>query len=213
MRTIIIDYNTGNLHSVKKSFQLVAAEINAGEVIVSDRPEEIAKADRVVLPGVGSFDTCRNELLSKLGLFDAIYHRVIKESYPLLGICVGHQLLATTGSENNCTTPGLNWVPGDVVQISTSNTSLKIPHMGWNSLQFDYSHSLLDGISANSHMYFVHSYHLIPDDYRHRLSHVQYGSEITAAVVNGNIAGTQFHPEKSQGPGLTFIRNFLLWKP
>ncbi len=213
MRTIIIDYNTGNLHSVKKSFQLVASEFNAGEVIVSDRPEEIAKADRVVLPGVGSFDTCRNELLSKLGLFDAVYHRVIKESYPLLGICVGHQLLATTGSENNCKTPGLNWVPGDVVQISTSNPSLKIPHMGWNSLQFDYSHSLIDGISANTHMYFVHSYHLIPADYRHRLSHVQYGSEITAAVVNGNIVGTQFHPEKSQGPGLTFIRNFLLWKP
>lgn len=213
MNAVIIDYNSGNLHSAKKSFQRVASELGRGEVIVSSEPEEIAKADRIILPGVGSFDSCKRELLAVSGMFEAIEQRVIREGHPLLGICVGQQLMATIGFENELETKGFDWIPGKVVKISPSVSSLKIPHIGWNSLQFDYYHPLFEDINENSHMYFVHSYHLIPDDINRRVSYTNYGTKITAAVICENIIGTQFHPEKSQTEGLKFIKNFFCWNP
>jgi glutamine amidotransferase len=213
VNSVIVDYNSGNLHSARKSFQHVSTEFNKGEVIVSSRPSDILKADRIILPGVGSFDDCRKGLSNISDLFEAIEQRVIKEGYPFLGICVGHQMMATTGYENNCETAGFNWIPGDVVKISPLDDALKIPHMGWNSLKFDARHSLFHDISDGDHVYFVHSYHLVPKNKEHRISYTSYSQDITAAIIKDNIVGTQFHPEKSQTTGLTFIRNFLSWKP
>jgi imidazole glycerol-phosphate synthase subunit HisH len=213
LTSVIVDYNSGNLHSAKKSFQLLSTELNQGEVLVSSDIDVIVKAERLILPGVGSFNDCKANLLKKNGLFEAIEQRVIFDGVPFLGICVGHQLMATIGLENNCRTAGFDWISGTVAKITPSNPALKIPHMGWNTLHFDNKHSLFDGINDGDHTYFVHSYHLIMDDEINRISYTNYGQKITAAVVKDNMAGTQFHPEKSQTVGLTFIRNFLLWRP
>ena len=213
MTSVIVDYNSGNLHSAKKSFQLLSTELNQGEVLVSSDTDVIVKAERLILPGVGSFNDCKANLLKKNGLFEAIEQRVIFDGVPFLGICVGHQLMATIGLENNNKTAGFDWISGTVTKITPSDPALKIPHMGWNTLHFDNKHSLFDGINDGDHTYFVHSYHLIMDDEINRISYTNYGQKITAAVVKDNMAGTQFHPEKSQAVGLTFIRNFLLWRP
>ena len=213
MTSVIVDYNSGNLHSAKKSFQLLSTELNQGEVLVSSDIDVILKAERLILPGVGSFNDCKANLLKKNGLFEAIEQRVIFDGVPFLGICVGHQLMATIGLENNVKTAGFDWISGTVTKITPSDPALKIPHMGWNTLHFDNKHSLFDGINDGDHTYFVHSYHLIMDDEINRISYTNYGQKITAAVVKDNMAGTQFHPEKSQAVGLTFIRNFLLWRP
>ena len=213
MTSVIVDYNSGNLHSAKKSFQLLSTELNQGEVLVSSDIDVIVKAERLILPGVGSFNDCKANLLKKNGLFEAIEQRVIFDGVPFLGICVGHQLMATIGLENNGKTAGFDWISGTVTKITPSDPAFKIPHMGWNTLHFDNKHSLFDGINDGDHTYFVHSYHLIMDDEINRISYTNYGQKITAAVVKDNMAGTQFHPEKSQAVGLTFIRNFLLWRP
>ena len=213
MTSVIVDYNSGNLHSAKKSFQLLSTELNQGEVLVSSDIDVIVKAERLILPGVGSFNDCKANLLKKNGLFEAIEQRVIFDGVPFLGICVGHQLMATIGLENNNKTAGFDWISGTVTKITPSDSALKIPHMGWNTLHFDNKHSLFNGINDGDHTYFVHSYHLIMDDEINRISYTNYGQKITAAVVKDNMAGTQFHPEKSQAVGLTFIRNFLLWRP
>ena len=213
MTSVIVDYNSGNLHSAKKSFQLLSLELNQGEVLVTSDIDVILKAERLILPGVGSFNDCKVNLHKKTGLFEAIEQRVVCDGVPFLGICVGHQLMATIGLENNTETKGFNWVSGTVSQITPSDQSLKIPHMGWNTLHFDHKHKLFNGINEGDHVYFVHSYHLILDNQNERISYTNYGQEITAAVVKDNMAGTQFHPEKSQAIGLTFIRNFLLWRP
>ena len=213
MTSVIVDYNSGNLHSAKKSFQLLSTELNQGEVLVSSDIDVIVKAERLILPGVGSFNDCKANLLKKNGLFEAIEQRVIFDGVPFLGICVGHQLMATIGLENNNKTAGFDWISGTVTKITPSDPALKIPHMGWNTLHFDNKHSLFDGINDGDHTYFVHSYHLIMDDEINRISYTNYGQKITAAVVKDNMVGTQFHPEKSQTVGLTFIRNFLLWRP
>tara|TARA_A100001015_G_C14989851_1_gene713342 strand:- start:418 stop:1059 length:642 start_codon:yes stop_codon:yes gene_type:complete len=210
---VIVDYNSGNIHSVKKSIELIANELGQQKVLVSKNPEEILKADKVVLPGVGTFTDCKSNLDKQPGLIEAIEQRVVKDGIPFLGICVGHQLLASTGLENNTETKGLGWIPGTVIRISPSDPSFKVPHMGWNTLVFDRKHNLFNGIKEHDHAYFVHSYHLVLDNPNYRVCYTNYGQKLTAAVVKDNIVGTQFHPEKSQNVGLTFIRNFLLWRP
>jgi imidazole glycerol-phosphate synthase subunit HisH len=182
---------------------------------VSSRVSDVTTADRIVLPGVGAFKDCRNGLLAIEGLRDALQQRVIVGGFPFLGICVGMQLLATRGLEHD-TTPGLGWVAGDVVKITPKDQTLKIPHMGWNTLDVHSSHALLSGIDTGPtglHAYFVHSYHLqatLPEDV---VATTDYSGAVTAIVGYENIVGTQFHPEKSQALGLALIANFLRWKP
>ena len=213
MTSVIVDYNSGNLHSAKKSFQLISDELDQGEVLVSGDPEVILKAERIILPGVGTFTDCKVNLVKQTGLIEAIEERVIKDGRPFLGICVGHQLMASMGLENNVTTKGLGWVAGTVKKITPSDPKLKVPHMGWNTLIFDRKHHLFNGISSHDHAYFVHSYHLDLENSDDRSAYTEYGQHVTAAVFKENMAGTQFHPEKSQSVGLRFIRNFLLWRP
>ena len=210
MLTVLIDYESGNLHSAEKAFQRMAAETGAGEVIVTDRPEDVARADRLVLPGDGAFPACRAALDAKAGLFEAISQGVAAGK-PFLGICVGMQMLATWGREYR-DTRGFGWIGGELVRIAPADPALKVPHMGWNDLVIDHPHPLLDGIRSGDHAYFVHSYHFRVDDPAERLAHVDYGGDITAIVGRDNIVGTQFHPEKSQATGLRLIANFLTWK-
>lgn len=212
MATVIIDYDSGNLHSAEKSFQRMAAETGAGPVVVTSDPEAVARADRVVLPGVGAFADCRAGLAGYAGLFEAIEEAVIGRGRPFLGICVGMQMLADRGREHG-DTAGFGWIAGEVVAIAPSDPALKIPHMGWNALEIDRPHPCLAGIESGRHAYFVHSYHFRTADPATRFAHVDYGGEITAAIGRDNIFGTQFHPEKSQKTGLRLIANFLGWTP
>jgi len=210
--TVLVDYDSGNLHSAEKAFQRMAAEVGAGEVIVTSSPEDVARATRVVLPGDGAFPACRRALDGYSGLFDAIEEATIQRGQPFLGICVGMQMMATLGREYE-DTPGFGWVGGEVVRIEPSDPSFKVPHMGWNDLVIDHPHPVLDGIKTGDHAYFVHSYHMQVADPDQRLSHVEYGGDITAIVGRGNMVGMQFHPEKSQANGLKMIANFLNWAP
>lgn len=216
MKTVIIDYGSGNLHSAHKAFERAATDNKIkGEIIVSSKAEDVATADRIVLPGVGAFKDCSNGLLAVEGMRETLQQRVIAGGFPFLGICVGMQLLATRGLEHEIT-PGLGWVAGDVVKIAPQDPNLKIPHMGWNTLNVHSPHALLSGIDTGPsglHAYFVHSYHLqaaLPEDV---IATADYSGPVTAMVGYENIAGTQFHPEKSQALGLKLIANFLRWKP
>jgi glutamine amidotransferase len=213
MSTVIIDYASGNLHSALKSFQRMAGETGAGPVAVSSDPEAVLAADRVVLPGVGAFADCHAGLAAIPGLFEAIEERVIGQGRPFLGICVGEQLLASLGREHGRDTPGFGWIPGEVVRIAPADRGLKVPHMGWNALEIAAPHPVLDGIASGDHAYFVHSYHLVPEELSHRIATVDHGGEIIAVVARDNLVGTQFHPEKSQATGLRLIANFLAWRP
>lgn len=210
--TALVDYDSGNLHSAEKAFQRMAAETGAGEVIVTSDPKDVARADRIVLPGDGAFPACRRALGSYGGLFEAIDEAVRVKGRPFLGICVGMQMLASWGREYEDTT-GFDWIGGEVVRITPSDPALKVPHMGWNDLQIDHPHPVLAGITTGDHAYFVHSYHFRVADPAERLAHVDYAGDITAIVGRDNIVGTQFHPEKSQETGLRLISNFLRWKP
>lgn len=210
MTTVLIDYDSGNLHSARKAFELMARETGAGEVIVSDRAEDIAKADRIVLPGDGAFPHCRQELFARRALAEAMIEAVTVRARPFMGICVGMQLLATTGHEYEKTN-GFDWIPGDVRKITT--TGLPVPHMGWNDLLIDRPHPVLDGLQTGDHAYFVHSYAMNTAEPEHLLAHVDYGGPVTAIVGRDTIIGTQFHPEKSQSAGLRMIGNFLRWTP
>ena len=212
MLTVLVDYDSGNLHSAEKAFQRMAAETGAGEILVSSRPEDVARADRIVLPGDGAFPSCRKALGSYGGLFEAISEAVTTRARPFLGICVGMQMMATWGREYE-DTAGFDWIPGEVVKITPADPSFKVPHMGWNDLVIDSVHPVLDGVKTGDHAYFVHSYHMVVNDPAERLAHVDYGGDITAIVGRDNIVGTQFHPEKSQATGLRLIANFLNWKP
>jgi imidazole glycerol-phosphate synthase subunit HisH len=216
MKTVIIDYGSGNLHSAHKAFERAAIDSKIkGDIIVSSLVKDIETADRIVLPGVGAFKDCHNGLMAIEGMRETLQHRVIAGGFPFLGICVGMQLLATRGLEHE-TTKGLGWVAGDVVKIAPQDQSLKIPHMGWNTLNVHSSHPLLSNIETGPngmHAYFVHSYHLqaaLPEDV---IATADYAEAITAVVGYENIVGTQFHPEKSQALGLKLIANFLRWKP
>ena len=212
MLTVLIDYESGNLHSAEKAFQRMARETGAGEVIVTDRPEDVARADRIVLPGDGAFPACKAALADRSGLYDALIEAVERGGRPFLGICVGMQLMARMGHEY-APTPGFGWVDGEVHLITPDDPALKVPHMGWNDLIVTGVHPVLEGIATGDHAYFVHSYHMAMSDLSHRLAHVDYGGEVTAIVARGNTIGTQFHPEKSQAAGLRLIANFLNWAP
>ena len=213
MTCAIIDYDSGNLHSAEKSFQRMAAEVGGGPVVVTSDPDIVARAERIVLPGVGAFADCRAGLLAREGLFQAIEEAVLRCGVPFLGICVGMQMLATRGLEHAQDTPGFDWIGGEVVEIVPADPALKIPHMGWNDLALDRAHPVFEGIETGDHAYFVHSYHLKPADPTDRVAHCDHGGPITAAVARDNILGTQFHPEKSQRTGLRLIGNFLRWRP
>jgi imidazole glycerol-phosphate synthase subunit HisH len=212
----IIDYGSGNLHSAAKAFERAARESEANAVIrVTSDPKVVAAADRVVLPGVGAFADCKRGLDVVPGMRAALEDSVRAKVRPFLGICVGMQLMATRGLEHEVT-EGLGWISGDVQPIRPSDPSLKIPHMGWNTLDVAAPHALLAGIETGPsgwHAYFVHSFHLacrVPSDI---IAGTNYGGPVTAMIGRDNIAGTQFHPEKSQTLGLRLIANFLNWRP
>lgn len=212
MLTAIIDYDSGNLHSAEKAFQRMAREADAGEVIVTADPAQVARADRIVLPGDGAFPACRTALMAVDGVFEAMREAVIDKGRPFLGICVGMQMLASRGHEYE-PVPGFDWIGGDIERIVPADPAMKVPHMGWNNLEIDATHPVLDGIQTGDHAYFVHSYQFRVTDPAHRLAHCDYGGDITAVVGRDNIIGTQFHPEKSQFAGLKLIANFLGWTP
>lgn len=210
--TVLVDYDSGNLHSAAKAFQRMADETGAGQVLVSSRPEDVLRADRIVLPGDGAFPSCRAALDRFAGLFAAIDESVMQKGRPFLGICIGMQMLADWGREYE-DTKGFGWIPGEVVKITPRDRHLKVPHMGWNDLVIDQPHPVLAGVETGQHAYFVHSYHFRVANPAHRLAHCDYGGDITAIVGRDNIIGAQFHPEKSQATGLQLIANFLGWKP
>ena len=212
MTIALIDYDAGNLHSAEKAFQRMAAEVDAGALTVTADPDVVARADRIVLPGDGAFPACRSGLQAIDGLEEAILQAVEKEGKPFLGICVGMQMMARLGLEYE-EVAGFGWIDGVVDRITPGDTSLKIPHMGWNDLNIDQQHPVLDGISSGDHAYFVHSYAMRVDTPAHRLAHVDYGGDVTAIVGRDTMVGTQFHPEKSQSAGLKLIANFLRWRP
>lgn len=213
MTTVIIDYGSGNLHSAQKAFeQAASAEGLATKILVTSDPDQVRKADRVVLPGVGAFADCRRGLDAVPGMIDAMTEIVFRASRPFLGICVGMQLLAERGLEYE-TSRGLGWIAGDTVRIEPKDPALKIPHMGWNNLTRKRVHPLLENIPESLHAYFVHSYHLKAANRTDIVATTDYGGELTALVARDTIAGTQFHPEKSQKLGLALIANFLRWAP
>ena len=215
-RVTIIDYGSGNLHSARKAFERAALEADLSiKIEVTARPDDVRSADRIVLPGVGAFADCKRGLDGVAGMSEALEDAVRKDGRPFLGICVGMQLMATRGLEFG-ETPGLGWIEGEVKAIEPADRSLKIPHMGWNTLTVVNDHPLLTGIRTGAdglHAYFVHSYHLVPRDRSVVVAETDYGGPITAIVAKGNTAGTQFHPEKSQVLGLKLIANFLRWQP
>jgi glutamine amidotransferase len=212
----IIDYGSGNLHSAAKAFERVAKEEGSDLAIkVTSDPDDVRSAERVVLPGVGAFADCRAGLMAVDGMVEALDEAVHEQGKPFLGICVGMQLLATRGLEHG-DTPGLDWLSGEVRAIDTGKPDLKIPHMGWNTLQSQKPHPLLEGIETGPdglHAYFVHSYHFVPSEADALVATTDYGVPLTALVAKDNIAGSQFHPEKSQTLGLSLIKNFLKWRP
>lgn len=210
MTTVLIDYDSGNLHSAQKAFERMALEVGAGPVVVTSDADVVAKADRIVLPGDGAFPHCREELFGRTALAEAIIEAVEVRAVPFFGICVGMQMLATLGHEYE-TTPGFGWVSGDIRPIDAPG--LKVPHMGWNDLVIDHPHPVLEGISTGDHAYFVHSFAMQATDPEHVLAHVDYGGPVTALIGRDNIIGAQFHPEKSQDAGLRMIGNFLRWMP
>jgi imidazole glycerol-phosphate synthase subunit HisH len=212
----IIDYGSGNLHSVAKAFERAARETRAAQPIaVTSDPAKVRTADRIVLPGVGAFADCRRGLDAVTGMMEALDEGVRRNGRPFLGICVGMQLMAERGREYTVT-DGMGWIRGEVCRINPGDPALKIPHMGWNTIDVRRSHPLLEGIAlgtAGLHAYFVHSFHLQVDDPDDLIADCDYGGPVTAFVGRDNVAGTQFHPEKSQKLGLALIANFLKWKP
>jgi imidazole glycerol-phosphate synthase subunit HisH len=212
----IIDYGSGNLHSAAKAFERATRGMEVPpKIVVTRDPDQVFRADRIVLPGVGAFADCRRGLNELDGMVDAMTEAVRDKARPFFGICVGMQLMATRGKEH-VTTDGLNWIAGDVEKITPKDESLKIPHMGWNTLELLREHPVLNGLPLGPkgrHAYFVHSYHLNAVNENEVLARADYGGPITAIVGRDTAIGTQFHPEKSQRFGLALIANFLKWKP
>ncbi len=216
MHVAIIDYGSGNLHSAAKAFERAAREQGSSLAVkVTAEPQDVLDADRIVLPGVGAFADCRQGLVRIPGMIETLEEAVHGAGKPFLGICVGLQLMAERGLEHGMT-PGLGWIEGEVRAIAPRDAALKIPHMGWNTLRLARGHALFDGITTGEeglNAYFVHSYHLVPSDPGTLIATTDYGGEGTAFVARDNMAGSQFHPEKSQRLGLALIANFLKWKP
>ncbi len=212
MKVAIIDYGSGNLRSAAKAFERAGRDAGlSADVLVTSDPDAVRGAERIVLPGVGAFGDCRAGLDAIPGMVEALEETVRKEGKPFFGICVGMQLMAERGLEHG-SHEGLGWLKGDVVKIEPSDPSLKIPHMGWNELEIVNGHPLLEEMPA-THAYFVHSYAFAVADPDALVARVDYGGPVTAMVAKDNMAGTQFHPEKSQALGLALIANFLKWKP
>jgi glutamine amidotransferase len=208
MTIAIIDYGSGNLRSAAKAFEAAGGK----DVVVTADADTVLKAERIVLPGQGAFADCMKGLSSVPGMIDALKEAVLKKATPFFGICVGMQLLASKGFEHGVHN-GLGWLGGDVQPLNTP-PALKIPHMGWNNLMLTNSkHPLLQNLGPAPYVYFVHSYAFYPGDARDELAACDYGGPFTAMVAHNNIAGTQFHPEKSQKTGLQLIQNFLSWRP
>jgi glutamine amidotransferase len=211
-RVAIVDYGSGNLHSAAKAFERAAKEGSTGhEILITADPDRVRTCERIVLPGVGAFNDCRKGLRAVPGMWDTLVEEVAKGK-PFLGICVGMQLMADRGHEHEIT-GGFGWIAGEVRRIAPANPAFKVPHMGWNTLKVVRPHALLEDIEPGLHAYFVHSYHLQPSDPACLIATASYAQEITAIVARDNIAGTQFHPEKSQRLGLALITNFLRWRP
>ncbi len=208
----LIDYGSGNLHSAARALRVAANESKRKrEIRITADPDAIANADRIVLPGVGHFADCAKNLRAHDGLVEALRHAVIDRGVPFFGICVGQQLLATRGLEDG-ETAGLDWIPGDIDRI-TPGGDLAVPHMGWNALKLASAHPVLDGLGADPHVYFTHSYAYRNPAPADIAATTQYGEPIIAAVARDNIFATQFHPEKSQRVGLQILSNFVLWNP
>ncbi len=216
MKIAIIDYGSGNLRSAQKSFERAVTESGIrGEVMVTADPDVVRNADRIVLPGVGAFRDCRDGLQAVPGMRDTLEEQVRRNAKPFFGICVGMQLMADRGLEGK-ETEGFGWIKGQVEKMVVSDPNLKIPHMGWNTLQVLNQHALLKGITTGDnglHAYFVHSYHFKTAIKTDCIATAEYGGEVTAMIGHENMVGTQFHPEKSQKLGLALISNFLTWKP
>lgn len=216
MRVAIIDYGSGNLRSALKAFERSAREAGIdAEIELTDRAERVASADRVVLPGVGAYADCRKGLGLVSEMDEALVDTVEKKARPFFGICVGMQLMSSRGMEKRVT-EGLDWIKGDVVEMTPDDPQLKIPQIGWNTLDLHRPHALFDGIPTGEkglHAYFVHSYHLVPQNAADVVATTDYGGAMTAFVARDNMAGAQFHPEKSQKLGLALIANFLRWAP
>ena len=210
----LIDYGSGNLRSAERALARAAAESGHRiEIIVTSDPQTVSRAERIVLPGVGAFADCMAGLAAVPGLIEAMTQSVRQRGQPFLGICVGMQLLAGRGHEHG-THAGLGWIEGEVVRLAPHDPTLKIPQMGWNELDLlQGGHPLIEGLVAGDHAYFVHSYHFRPRTRGAVLAEVTYGETVAAMVTEENIAGTQFHPEKSQRVGLRILSNFLTWKP
>ena len=215
-RVVIINYGSGNLHSAAKAFERAARESDANaQITLTADPDIVSAADRIVLPGVGAFADCKRGLEAVPGMRDALEDTVRIKGRPFLGICVGMQLMASRGLEF-ATTDGLDWIAGEVRAIAPNDPGLKIPHMGWNTLKVETPHALLQDIPTGPdglHAYFVHSFHFVPEDSAHVVAETEYGGPVTAFIAKDNMAGTQFHPEKSQTLGLKLIANFLKWRP
>jgi imidazole glycerol-phosphate synthase subunit HisH len=209
----LIDYGSGNLRSAARALTRAAETSGTNhEVVITADPDRVAQAERIVLPGVGAFADCMRGLSAIRGMLAALEHSVLRRGVPFLGICVGMQLLADWGREHeDCR--GLGWIPGEVVRITPLEPGLKIPHMGWNSLSILAPHKLFEGMADGTDVYFVHSYYLRPTRASQILATTEYGGSIPAVVGRDNIAGTQFHPEKSQAEGLVFLERFLNWRP
>jgi glutamine amidotransferase len=216
MRVAIIDYGSGNLRSAQKAFERAARDAAVtAEIAVTGDPDTVRAADRIVLPGVGAFRDCKQGLEAIAGMVEALESEVIGAGKPFLGICVGMQLMAARGLEHGVT-QGFGWIEGEVRRIEPADPALKVPHMGWNSLIKLKDHALLDGIATGAdglHAYFVHSYALYPEHRGDLIAETDYGGPVPAMVGRDNLAGTQFHPEKSQKLGLALIANFLRWRP
>ena len=216
MTVAIVDYGSGNLHSARKAFERAARDAgDSRQVKVTSRPEDVLAADHIVLPGVGAFADCRRGLDGVPGMTDALIEAVRGRGRPFLGICVGAQLMAARGLEHEVTA-GLGWIEGDVAPVEPADPALKVPHMGWNTLDVRRHHPLIAGVRTGPgglHAYFVHSYQLYPADADDIVAIADYGGPVTAIIGRGNVAGTQFHPEKSQALGLSLIANFLRWRP
>ncbi len=218
MTLAIVDYGSGNLRSAAKALERASLESGRDEVIaVTSDPDVVAKASRVVLPGVGAFAACQQGLASLPGMIDALEEAVLRRGQPFLGICVGMQLMAEHGREHG-THEGLAWLAGEVLPLVPEGepgaAALKVPHMGWNDISIlEQDHPVLDGFARRPHFYFVHSYHFRPENPKDMLAAFDYGGRFAAVVGRDNLFGTQFHPEKSQAAGLRLLSNFLRWTP